>query len=70
MIRIECPKCGATAMLDGANAKAANDDETLRHWEAPDGFRKVQCAPHFDRFYLYCATCGIPARIAQPRLAR
>ncbi len=70
MMRIECPECGATAVVGSMNEGAANDDESLRDWEAPEGFRKVQLGPSFDRLYLYCATCGIPARVARPGLAR
>ncbi len=68
MMCIECPGCAATAMIGKADGSAANDDERLSDWEAPDGFRKVQFGPGFDRLYLYCTTCGVPAHIGRPRL--
>ncbi len=67
MTRIECPDCGATAMIGRTDEAAANDDERWCDWEAPEGFRKVQCGPRSERVYLYCATCGVPAHVARPR---
>ena len=67
-MHIECPACGATATLGESGGAAANDDERLYDWKAPEGFRKVQFGPRLERVYLYCTTCGVPAHLVRPQL--
>jgi hypothetical protein len=61
-VRIYCSKCGRIGALHG-RPDGLNDNEHLKDLTAPEGFRKVAIGWRSAEVYLFCLTCGIPARM-------
>lgn len=64
-VRIFCPKCGRIGAIHG-RSDGLNDNESLRDFEAPEGFRQVSIGWRSADVYLFCVTCGVAACMKLP----
>jgi hypothetical protein len=69
MVVISCPKCGLRGCIASPPESAApNDNENMREFLPPEGFRKVQLGWRVGTLRLYCMTCGLPAEALNSNL--
>lgn len=58
-VSIKCPGCEKWASIGSASTNgAANDDEDIVTYAAPDGFRKVQFGWNSSDVRFVCTSCG------------